>query len=177
MRKRPEWLTIANMITMFRCAIGIIGIVLLFYHSRWPGFTLITIAFLLDKADGWAAYHLDDSPTDLGALLDRLADKFLIIGIFSYLVSYNMVFWLPVVLIVLGEGILAAQAIQSFRNISKKETDNLKAGRPGKIKMLSECLSGLTYFLHWRMIGNVLIIVAIIMMVLSIYDHIEKKAP
>jgi phosphatidylglycerophosphate synthase len=171
--KTETWLTYANMFTFARFVLVTAGFILLLLGFKWLGFAIYVTAGITDKLDGWAAKYLDHKSTHRGEMLDRMADKYLMISAMSYLILQKQIIWFLALLIIIGEIILAIQAILSFLRNTK--TDSLKAGWSGKLKMWLECLAALFCFINLKVIGTVVIVGAIIMMVASIHDHFSRS--
>lgn len=84
-------MNIANLITIARIIL-IIPVLLLVTDEKstfnWIALILFVIAGLTDHLDGYIARKMD-MESSLGALLDLLADKLLVILTISYLISYT----------------------------------------------------------------------------------------
>ena len=109
-------MNIANSLTILR--ILLIIPVLLFASNKpsfynWIALILFVIAGITDHLDGDIA-RMTDSTSDLGGLLDLVADKLLIIIILFYLVSHSSELFLiiPSVIIIFREIV-----ISSFRQL------------------------------------------------------------
>src|SRR4029453_19258699 len=79
-------MTLANKITIARILLIPVFVVLLLYHQitgaewhRWLALAVFVIAALSDGIDGWIARHFNQR-SQLGALLDPLADKLLLVA-------------------------------------------------------------------------------------------------
>ena len=115
----------ANYITILRMAL--IFPVLIFVSPEpnpinWIALVLFVIAGLTDHLDGYVARKTGSS-SSLGALLDLVADKLLIIIPIFYLVSYTSSFLLiiPSIIIIFREIV-----ISSFRQfLAEKEAKNI----------------------------------------------------
>ncbi len=115
----------ANYLTILR--ILIIFPVLLLASSEsspnnWIALVLFVIAGITDHLDGYVA-RKTGTTSELGALLDLVADKLLIIIILFYFISYesNLLLIVPSILIIIREIV-----ISSFRQfLAEKEGKNL----------------------------------------------------
>lgn len=69
---------------------------------RWIAFVLFVLAASTDKIDGYVArtYH---QVTELGKLLDPIADKLLILGALIIASAFNEVIWIVTVLFIIRE--------------------------------------------------------------------------
>lgn len=88
---------IVNFLTIVRLSLGIVIFILIAYKSSYmPAFILFVFAGLTDYFDGYLARKYD-AVSDLGEILDPIADKILIVFIFfglsvnlsSYLVALS----------------------------------------------------------------------------------------
>ena len=163
MLTRSKWLTIVTMITLSRAIIGTIGIIYLALHENFAAVLILIVAFATDAADGYFARKYEVT-TKTGAMLDRLVDKYLIIGITVCLVFLGTVPQFPAVVFIVGEIILTAMAI-SAKNDEEKEC----AGWPGKIKLWFELLTLFLYLLCSTTVGSLtLIVMANFMFVMTV---------
>lgn len=96
----PRWFaSLPNLITIGRLVLtpAIIGLVI---DEKWgAAFAVFVVAGISDALDGWLAktYHLQ---SDLGAVLDPLADKTLIISIYvSLAAGDNLPVWLAILIV------------------------------------------------------------------------------
>ena len=89
---------IPNLLTLLR--IGAVPILILFLNNGQYGPALIVFvaAGITDGLDGWIAKRFD-SASHLGAILDPLADKMLIVSAYIMLaISGNIPFWLLLII-------------------------------------------------------------------------------
>jgi cardiolipin synthase (CMP-forming) len=88
----------ANLITLGR--IAVLPFIALFYYTemRWFAFILFVLAALSDYLDGWVARHYNQQ-TRLGAMLDQISDKLVVLTMLLLLASTG---WLE------APGVLAA---------------------------------------------------------------------
>ena len=106
--------------------------------SNWIALVLFVIAGITDHLDGYVA-RKTGSTSNLGALLDLVADKLLIIITIFYLVSYssNLLLILPSIIIISREIV-----ISSFRQlIAEKEGEN-----PIKVTFIAKSKTTLQIF-------------------------------
>ena len=106
--------------------------------NNWIALVLFVIAGITDHLDGYLA-RKTGSTSSLGALLDLLADKLLIIITLFYFISYasNLLLLIPSVLIVMREII-----ISSFRQfLSEKQGRN-----PVKVTLIAKSKTTLQIF-------------------------------
>ena len=102
----------ANFITISRIVL-ILPVLLLVSEeknlSNWFALILFVLAGISDNLDGYVA-RKTDTVSPLGALLDLMADKLLVVIIISYLISYttNNYLVLPAMIIVCRELVISA---------------------------------------------------------------------
>ncbi len=133
---------------------------------------LFVLASITDLLDGWLArkYQLI---TNLGKLLDPLADKILVMGSMVMLVELNRLPGWMVVVIIARE-----LAITSLRSIASTEGIVISASRLGKYKTLFQVLSLAFVILYYPIgpvniyaIGMVFFVVAFIFTLWSGVDY------
>lgn len=80
-----KYLTASNLLTVAR--IGLIPFIVFYlYHASWPLATgLFIVAVVTDFLDGFIA-RLTNTQTEVGRLLDPVADKLLVLGVVGVLV-------------------------------------------------------------------------------------------
>lgn len=105
-------LNLPNCLTLFRILTIPIFLVFLVYHSYWEALVVFAIGGFTDFLDGFAARWMNQQ-TALGAYLDPVADKLMVVSSFIMLGSIGGIpTWLAVVvvtrdaLIILGYGII-----------------------------------------------------------------------
>lgn len=140
-----QWIAIPNLITLSRIGLVIAFIVVTSLAGpegvknldlRWAGAILFIIAATTDKIDGYLARKLSQV-TELGALLDPIADKVLISAALIILSAFGGIWWWVTALFLIREfGItLYRFFIISRRNIV------IPANMNGKLKTVFESLS------------------------------------
>ena len=102
----------ANYITILRILLIFPVLVLASPESsfyNWIALILFVIAGITDHLDGYVA-RKTDSTSDLGALLDLVADKLLIIITLFYFISYasNLLLIIPALIIIFREIVISA---------------------------------------------------------------------
>ncbi len=70
--------------------------------SRWGAFILFVVAASSDKLDGWMARKYNQV-TELGKLLDPIADKLLMLGALIIAAMFSEILWIVTVLFVIRE--------------------------------------------------------------------------
>lgn len=133
-------MNLANKVTIARILLIPIFIVLFTKYPDWPeGIYYAAIVFLLasatDKLDGYIARKYNQV-TNLGKLLDPLADKLLISAALILLVSQQMLYAWVALVIVAREVI-----ITGIRLVAVSQKIVLQADRYGKVKMVSQVVA------------------------------------
>ena len=138
--RRAPTLNLPNQLTVLR--LGMCGMLLISMSFAWPyaattAFFIFTLASLTDWLDG-AIARARNLVTDLGKLLDPLADKILILGTFIALAVERHHFapmWMVVV-------IMAREfLISGLRQIAAAKQKILAAERIGKHKTISQIVA------------------------------------
>ncbi|MFC1770644.1 CDP-alcohol phosphatidyltransferase family protein [Candidatus Margulisiibacteriota bacterium] len=127
---KPKTRHLANLITMTRIfGVGLIFWLTPYKSNYWLFWTVIiyTVVCLTDYIDGWVARKLNIE-SDMGRILDPLADKILVL-VFLPLLEMQAISSFPVFIILAREF-----AIMAIRIVSAKKGNIIPAKFPGKIK-------------------------------------------
>lgn len=140
-----QWNNPANIVTLTRIALVVVFIALLAYAGvdgqrnltmRWVAFALFIIAASTDKLDGYLARSRNEV-TDLGKLLDPIADKLLICSTLVVMSIFGELWWWVTALFLIREiGI----TVLRFLVIDKKHIV-IAANSAGKLKTVFESVS------------------------------------
>lgn len=160
-RLLAQWKTPANITTMVRIVLVIITIVLAClagpwghdnYGLRWAATVLFVIAASTDKLDGYLARSRHEV-TDLGKILDPIADKLLTCSMLVVLSVFSEIPWWVTVLFLLRE-----IGITIWRMVSlDKQNLVIPANWPGKLKTVFECVAtALLLAPLWQFDGSVM---------------------
>ncbi|MCK9858374.1 CDP-diacylglycerol--glycerol-3-phosphate 3-phosphatidyltransferase [Paenibacillus sp. ATY16] len=182
----------ANQITLAR--IGLIPLFILLFpiypdwlvahsgllqHLNHYGIYYAALVFALasatDKLDGHIARKYNQI-SNLGKLLDPLADKLLISAALVLMVSQHMIpAWIAV-------GIIAREmVVTGIRLVASAQQIALQADRYGKLKMVAQVIAITVVLLDFRSVGflipidQLLMFAAFILTVLSGYNYIKKN--
>jgi CDP-diacylglycerol--glycerol-3-phosphate 3-phosphatidyltransferase len=141
-----------NRITVARLLLTAVGVWLLCvndtFTARASAFCILFIAAWSDAVDGWLARFME-RVTDIGKILDPVADKVLILGVMAGM-SYNGIYsYIWVVLIAFRE-----IAVTIVRIFYLKKGKVLAAESLGKIKTISQNISLLVSFLYLFMLKD-----------------------
>jgi CDP-diacylglycerol--glycerol-3-phosphate 3-phosphatidyltransferase len=136
--RRAPTLNLPNQLTVLR--LGMCGLLLISMSFPWPyaattAFFIFTLASLTDWLDG-AIARARNLVTDLGKLLDPLADKVLIVSALVALVWNHVAPMWMVVLIIAREFL-----IMGLRQIAAAKQKILAAERIGKHKTISQIVA------------------------------------
>jgi len=107
-------MTLANLVTLLRLALVPLILALVLWDMRWPAFALFALALLGDVVDG-ALARVRHEVTDLGKLLDPLADKLLSAGLLAAFAAIGRLSWLAFALLGFQQLALLAGAISLAR--------------------------------------------------------------
>jgi len=128
-----------NFITVSRIVFTLIGVVILLLQTsltwRLIAYTILTLAALSDILDGWLA-RKRGMISDVGAILDPIADKFFILGVMSVFSYLNLYSFIWVLLIGLREIIVTV-----VRLVCLKRGLVIAAEKMGKLKTIFQMIS------------------------------------
>lgn len=131
---------IANKLTIFRMVLVFPIIIFLscdFIKYRWIySFIIFLLASYTDHLDGKLA-RKQNNITDFGKIMDPLADKLLVISIFTYFVGFGIAPTLPVVMMIAREFIVTAMRFLA----TKSGGAVIPANIFGKLKTVSQMFS------------------------------------
>ena len=128
-------MTLPTRLTVFRIALTVFGEALLFvpgWHTKASALVLFLLAGLTDWLDGYLARRWHQTSA-LGALLDPIADKVLVLGVFLALVQLG---WVPawMVLVIALRELL----VTGVRLYAANRHLILPAAAEGKQKLVSQ---------------------------------------
>jgi CDP-diacylglycerol---glycerol-3-phosphate 3-phosphatidyltransferase len=166
-------MNLPNSLTSLRIAlIPFLMIALLssFRNHAWIAFGLFLFATLTDTVDGVLA-RKTNAVTELGQLLDPIADKLLMTAAFICLVQTGQVpAWMAVV--VLGR----EMAVTGFRAIAAAKGVIIAASWPGKIKMQLETYTIALLILGRGILGKFYVVPQVLLwltMAMAVYSAAE----
>jgi CDP-diacylglycerol--glycerol-3-phosphate 3-phosphatidyltransferase len=136
--RRTPRLNLPNQLTVLRlemCALMLISLSFTWSYAATTAFLIFILASLTDWLDGYIA-RSRNLVTDLGKLLDPLADKILIIAALVAMVDRHVVPMWMVVIIVAREFL-----ISGLRQIAAAKQKILAAERIGKHKTISQIIA------------------------------------
>jgi len=143
-------MNLANALTISRIVSVPVIVILLFFDSFTPSIiaaVLFTAATITDYLDGYFArkYQME---SDLGKLLDPLADKLLIASVLIMLIPLGRVpAWIAVVII--GREL----AVTGLRSIASEKHIIIAANWLGKYKTAFQCTALIPLLIHYPVFG------------------------
>lgn len=132
-------MTTANKLTLFRVLLIPLFIFFMLSSNSMPhnflwSLVIFVSASVTDMLDGMIARKYNQI-TDIGKLLDPLADKMLIISAFICLVYLNVINVVAVIIVIMREFLITA-----LRAFAKEKQVIIAAGMLGKIKTVSQII-------------------------------------
>ena len=131
---------IANKLTVFRMILVFPIIIFLscdFIKYKWVySFIIFLVASYTDHLDGKLA-RKQNNITDFGKIMDPLADKLLVISIFTYFVGFKIAPVLPVVLMIMREFFVTSMRFLVTTNVGSVIPANIF----GKLKTVFQMLT------------------------------------
>ena len=156
------WRTVPNFVTMGRIALVVVFLIMLGIGgpdgsrgigARWAAFVLFVLAAISDKLDGYLARKYN-KVTELGKLLDPIADKLLVCGALVMLAAFgelNPGGWGITALFLIRE--LGITIMRFF--VIDTGGSVIAANHAGKLKTLFECIGlGMVIFPMWSLVGG-----------------------
>tara|TARA_B100001093_G_scaffold67157_1_gene57108 strand:- start:223 stop:759 length:537 start_codon:yes stop_codon:yes gene_type:complete len=156
---------IPNLLSIFRM-IAFLPVIILFSSEYYlTSFFLFTAAAWSDFLDGFLARRYNIT-SNLGSLLDLLADKVLVSSILIFLVFYtgNIFLLILTITIILRE--ISISSLRLFLVSSGVEISNITPDKYGKLKTFLQMLS-LSLLLLYPLFGNIFFISVLILLLLS----------
>lgn len=168
-------MNIANRLTIFRIILVPIFIYLMYLQVYWANVVatvVYAVAAITDYVDGYIARKYD-LVTDLGKILDPIADKVLVTSALVVFVEFNRLEAVVVIILIARD-----LAISALRNFAASKGMVIAAGWGGKIKtgfqmvgvgciIFKENLFGLDIL----MIGRILVYLSVILSIQSGYTY------
>ena len=125
-------MTTANKLTIFRIVLVPFLAYFLWIDSWWIALGIFIAASLTDLLDGYIARKYSQI-TDLGKLLDPLADKLLMLTAFAMLATHEMIPWWGFAVIAAREGLVTL-----LREVARKHGEVIAASIWGKLKTVTQ---------------------------------------
>lgn len=138
----PNWLTIFR---IFLVPFLVVVLLTKMPAREFIGLAIFLLAIITDGLDGYFARKLKQT-SRLGALLDPIADKFLMTGAFVSLVELSVVpAWM--VVIILGREFL----LDGLRMTAMEQNLVIPASRLGKLKTLAQTVAVCACIIQFRL--------------------------
>tara|TARA_A100001015_G_scaffold257522_1_gene300181 strand:- start:80 stop:616 length:537 start_codon:yes stop_codon:yes gene_type:complete len=158
---------IPNLLSVFRMIIFLPVIILFSSEYYLTSFILFTVAAWSDFLDGFLArkYNLT---SNLGSLLDLLADKILVSSILIYLVFFTGNVFLLILTTVIVVREISVSSLRLFLVSSGVEISNITPDKFGKLKTFLQMFS-LSLLLIHPLLGNIFFVSVLILLLLSTF--------
>ena len=158
---------IPNLLSAFRMIVFLPVIVLFSSEYYLTSFFLFTAAAWSDFLDGFLARRYNIT-SNLGSLLDLLADKILVSSILIYLVFYtgNTFLLILTTIIIMRE--ISISYLRLFLVSSGVEISNVSPDKFGKLKTFLQMFS-LSLLLIYPLLGNIFFVSVLILLLLSTF--------
>ncbi|MDD5006159.1 MAG: CDP-diacylglycerol--glycerol-3-phosphate 3-phosphatidyltransferase [Candidatus Omnitrophica bacterium] len=131
-------MNISNKLTILRLLLAFVFMAFLFIEGlnfKIIAFLIFSFACFTDFLDGWLARRRNEI-TDLGKLMDPIADKVLVLSAFLSFVEMHLIWAWMVVIIIIRE-----MLITGLRILAITKGKVLEAGISGKHKTVSQMLT------------------------------------
>ena len=139
-----------NSLTLFRVAAVPLLIILMLSPSKWSGFfaaLVFSIAAVTDYFDGYVARRFG-LVSNLGKIMDPLADKLLVSSAFIMLIPHGRVpAWM--ICIIIGREL----AVTGLRNIISEKGEDVSASMLGKWKTGFQISAIIPLLFHYEYLG------------------------
>ena len=128
-------MTIPNILTLLRVLLVPVIVMLLINEEKnillWWAFGLFLVSAITDFLDGWLARKLDQE-SDFGRLIDPIADKLLIVGVYFALVENGTITDLHVIAFILI--VCREVLVSALREYLAKFSINMSPTKLAKLK-------------------------------------------
>jgi len=148
-----RWCTISNGLTFVRILLTPFIVKAIFARSWREAFLLFVIAGITDLCDGWAARYFGH-PSQLGALLDPLADKILLLSSFIAFAfvtapTVQLPFWFVVAMFSREAVLVSGSTYLVFRHPTQRIEANMWGKATTCCQLLLLLWMLLCYFFSW----------------------------
>ncbi|MBF8970897.1 CDP-diacylglycerol--glycerol-3-phosphate 3-phosphatidyltransferase [Streptococcus sp. NLN76] len=163
---------IPNLLTLIRIAMIPLFILLLSLPDRsdlhWLAALIFAVASFTDYLDGYLARKWQ-VVSNFGKFADPMADKLLVMSAFILLVGLDFIPAWIVALIVCRE-----LAVTGLRLLLVEQGGTvLAAAMPGKIKTFSQMFAIIFYLLHFHLLADITLYIALFFTLYSGYDYFK----
>ena len=158
---------IPNLLSAFRM-IAFLPVIILFSSEYYlTSFFLFTAAAWSDFLDGYLARRYNIA-SNLGSLLDLLADKILVSSILIYLVFYTGNAFLLILTIIIIMREISISSLRLFLVSNGVEISKITPDKFGKLKTFLQMFS-LSLLLIHPLLGNIFFVSVLILLLLSTF--------
>ena len=168
-------LNIANQLTIVRIVAIPLYLVVLYFNKEWSN-VVATIIFILagvsDFLDGYIARKYN-MITDLGKILDPIADKILVAAALIALIDLDRLYWWIAVIMLARDF-----TMEALRNLAASKGIIIAAGIWGKLKTTFQMVAiGMISFknvwlgINWYILGHILMYIALVLSIYSAYVY------
>lgn len=168
-------LNIANKLTIIRIIAIPLYLLVLYINQEWSNVTSTIIFIFLgvsDFLDGYIARKYN-MVTDLGKILDPIADKILVAAALIALIDLDRLFWWIAVLMLARDF-----SMEALRNLAASKGHIIAAGIWGKLKTTFQMVAiGMLSFknvwlgINWFIVGTVLMYIALSLSLYSAFIY------
>ncbi|MAV80525.1 MAG: CDP-diacylglycerol--glycerol-3-phosphate 3-phosphatidyltransferase [Flavobacteriales bacterium] len=156
---------IPNILSAFRM-IAFLPVIILFSSEYYlTSFFLFTVAAWSDFLDGFLARRYNIT-SNLGSLLDLLADKILVSSTLIYLVFFTGNIYLLILTIIIIVREISISSLRLFLVSSGVEISNITPDKYGKLKTFLQMISLSLLLLH-PIFGNLFLNVTLVFLLIS----------
>ena len=156
---------IPNLLSAFRMIAFLPVIILFSYEFYLTSFFLFTAAAWSDFLDGFLARKYSIT-SNLGSLLDLLADKILVLSILIFLVFYTGNAFLLIFTIIITVREISISSLRLFLVSNGVEISNITPDKYGKLKTFLQMFS-LSLLLLYPLFGKIFFISVLIILLIS----------
>ena len=161
---------IPNLLSTFRM-IAFLPVIILFSSEYYlSSFLLFTAAAWSDFLDGFLARKYSIT-SNLGSLLDLLADKVLVSSILIFLVFYTANIYLLILTTVIVVREISISSLRLFLVSSGVEISNVSPDKFGKLKTFLQMFS-LSLLLIYPLFGNIFFVSVLFLLLVSTFFSI-----
>ena len=166
---------IPNALTLIRIVFIPIFILMLIFGKSYGWHVAAAIVFavasITDYLDGYLARKWE-VVSNFGKFADPMADKLLVMSAFIMLIEMKMASAWVVAIIICRE--LAVTGLRLL--LVETGGTVLAAAMPGKIKTFTQMFAIIFLLIHWTLLGQILLYIALIFTIYSGYDYFKGSA-
>ncbi len=165
-----ELLYVPNLLTLFRLFFLPLPVICIAYGKDNAALALLGIAIATDVLDGYFARKLNQV-SELGKILDPLADKIGVAALVVALAVYRDFPWWAAAMIIARDLLLLVGSLATLSETAEIPTSNLF----GKLTALTWVLLVISYLTPFVIIQKVLLWLAVAMVPISFLLYLRKR--